>query len=156
MASEEEHTAMRRALAAADVPGWHDVNPRMGAVVLDPDGHELAVGHHRGARTGHAEGAVLELVGAAVRGSTVVVTMEPCHRVGRTPACTGLLLDAAVARMVSAVSGLDVDTIDDISRLPLVDVGQVGTDVRLTLGGVSHPTGRPTKRLLDERMTGRQ
>jgi diaminohydroxyphosphoribosylaminopyrimidine deaminase / 5-amino-6-(5-phosphoribosylamino)uracil reductase len=103
MTSQDERAAMTRALAVAAVPGWRDVNPRVGAVVLDPDGRELAVGHHRGSGTPHAEGVALQLAGDAARGSTVVVTMEPCHQNRRTPACTGLLLDASVARVVYAV-----------------------------------------------------
>jgi hypothetical protein len=66
MASQVERDAMLPALAAADIPGWRDVSPRVDAVVLDPDRWELALGHHRGSGSPYAQGAHarLNLVGA--------------------------------------------------------------------------------------------
>ncbi|RZI78855.1 MAG: riboflavin biosynthesis protein RibD, partial [Microbacterium sp.] len=61
--------AMRRALELAATPGVpHGPNPRVGCVLLAPDGSVIAEGFHRGAGTAHAEAAALssayELAGA--------------------------------------------------------------------------------------------
>ena len=48
-------TAMRRALDLATRGPARGVNPRVGCVILSPDGEVLAEGWHRGAGTAHAE-----------------------------------------------------------------------------------------------------
>lgn len=108
MASDAERAAMRRALALASSPGVPlGPNPRVGAVVLDADGRTLGEGFHRGAGTPHAEVDALASAGAAARGATVVVTLEPCHHRGRTGPCTEALRDAGVARVVFAQHDLN-------------------------------------------------
>ncbi|MFF5082190.1 nucleoside deaminase [Actinoplanes sp. NPDC000266] len=91
---------MRRALEVASATG--DDIP-VGAVVLDADGAELAVGANereaRGDPTAHAE--ILALRRAAERagswrlsGCTLVVTLEPCTM------CAGALVLARVSTLV--------------------------------------------------------
>ena len=83
--SPAEQRAMRRALELASTPGVPlGPNPRVGCVLLTPDGTEVAEGYHRGAGTAHAEAAALAEAGADARGATAVVTLEPCHHTGRT------------------------------------------------------------------------
>ncbi|MFZ0324001.1 MAG: bifunctional diaminohydroxyphosphoribosylaminopyrimidine deaminase/5-amino-6-(5-phosphoribosylamino)uracil reductase RibD [Actinomycetes bacterium] len=92
---------MRRALveaASSDAP--LGPNPRVGCVILRPDGTTISVGHHRGAGTPHAEVDALRGAGEAAAGATVVVTLEPCHHTGRTGPCTAALIRAQVARVV--------------------------------------------------------
>ena len=72
-------------------------NPRVGCVLLDADGRTVAEGFHRGAGTPHAEVDALAAAGAAARGATAVVTLEPCNHTGRTGPCAQALLDAGVA-----------------------------------------------------------
>jgi diaminohydroxyphosphoribosylaminopyrimidine deaminase/5-amino-6-(5-phosphoribosylamino)uracil reductase len=98
-----ESVAMQRALelaAGPDVPLWP--NPRVGCVLLAPDGSILAEGHHRGAGTPHAEADALARAGAAARGTTAVVTLEPCNHHGRTGPCSEALISAGVRRVVYA------------------------------------------------------
>ncbi len=100
-----EAAAMRRALQLAARGPATGPNPRVGCVLLTPDGHVLAEGHHRGAGTAHAEAAALaELAarGAGAAGCTAVVTLEPCTHTGRTGPCAQALLAAGVARVVIA------------------------------------------------------
>lgn len=98
-----EHRAMSRALALAGTPGVpHGPNPRVGCVLLGPDGDPLAEGFHRGAGTPHAEGSALAAAGAAATGGTAVVTLEPCNHSGRTGPCTQALIAAGVRRVVFA------------------------------------------------------
>lgn len=100
--------AMRRALELAATPGVpHGPNPRVGCVLLSPEGNEIAEGFHRGAGTPHAEAAALatayELGGPdAARGATAVVTLEPCNHTGRTGPCAQALIGAGVTRVVFA------------------------------------------------------
>ena len=98
--------AMQRALRAAASPDAPPgPNPRVGCVILSPDGDVLAEGHHRGAGTAHAEVdalANLAAAGASAQGATAVVTLEPCNHQGRTGPCVKALLDAGVAAPLSA------------------------------------------------------
>ena len=100
--------AMRRALEVAATPGVpFGPNPRVGCVLLAPDGSEIAEGFHRGAGTAHAEAAALatayEIGGPdAARGATAVVTLEPCNHTGRTGPCAQALIEAGVDRVVFA------------------------------------------------------
>ncbi|MBC2935084.1 bifunctional diaminohydroxyphosphoribosylaminopyrimidine deaminase/5-amino-6-(5-phosphoribosylamino)uracil reductase RibD [Nocardioides sp. zg-1228] len=94
---------MRRALAIAVAPGVPlGPNPRVGCVVLAPDGSTIAEGFHRGAGTPHAEAAALAEAGEAARGATAVVTLEPCDHTGRTGPCSEALVAAGVRRVVYA------------------------------------------------------
>ncbi|WP_243697248.1 bifunctional diaminohydroxyphosphoribosylaminopyrimidine deaminase/5-amino-6-(5-phosphoribosylamino)uracil reductase RibD [Aeromicrobium phragmitis] len=101
--TEHLETAMRRALDAARAVPRTLPNPPVGCVLLDPDGRALAVGAHRGPGTPHAEVDALQQAGAAARGATAVVTLEPCDHTGRTGPCTQALIAAGVAEVVYAV-----------------------------------------------------
>jgi diaminohydroxyphosphoribosylaminopyrimidine deaminase/5-amino-6-(5-phosphoribosylamino)uracil reductase len=98
-----EQTAMRRALGLAATPGVPaGPNPRVGCVLLDDDGRTVAEGHHRGAGTAHAEADALTRAGDRARGTTAVVTLEPCNHTGRTEPCSEALVAAGVRRVVFA------------------------------------------------------
>jgi len=100
---DAERAAMTRALelAASDgVPLWP--NPRVGCVLLAPDGATIATGYHRGAGTPHAEADALAQAGERARGATAVVTLEPCNHSGRTGPCAQALIEAGVRRVVFA------------------------------------------------------
>lgn len=96
---------METALAAA-LAGPRGANPLVGAVVLSPEGEQLAVGYHRGAGTAHAEAdAILEARkrGVNLAGTTMVVTLEPCNHVGRTGPCAQAIIAAGIAKVVYAI-----------------------------------------------------
>jgi diaminohydroxyphosphoribosylaminopyrimidine deaminase/5-amino-6-(5-phosphoribosylamino)uracil reductase len=100
---EAERSAMARALDLARTPGVPlGPNPRVGCVLLAADGTAVAEGFHRGAGTPHAEVAALALAGPEARGTTAVVTLEPCNHTGRTGPCAQALVDAGVTRVVFA------------------------------------------------------
>ncbi|MDO9400738.1 MAG: riboflavin biosynthesis protein RibD, partial [Polaromonas sp.] len=64
MASDTETDAMRRALVLArEHPHRTYPNPRVGCVLLAPDGTLVAEGAHRGAGTPHAEAVALAAAG---------------------------------------------------------------------------------------------
>ncbi|WP_230084685.1 bifunctional diaminohydroxyphosphoribosylaminopyrimidine deaminase/5-amino-6-(5-phosphoribosylamino)uracil reductase RibD [Nocardioides marmotae] len=101
--SEAERVAMRRALELAASPGVPlGPNPRVGCVLLADDGTTVAEGFHRGAGTAHAEADALARAGERARGTTAVVTLEPCNHTGRTGPCARALVDAGVRRVVFA------------------------------------------------------
>lgn len=98
-----EEQAMRRALELAQTPGVPaGPNPRVGCVLLTPAGETVAEGYHRGAGSPHAEADALSRAGDRARGTTAVVTLEPCNHHGRTGPCARALVEAGVCRVVFA------------------------------------------------------
>ncbi len=97
--------AMRRAIEATRSTYPHP-NPRVGAVLLSPEGDVLAVAAHESAGQPHAEILALDRVGDA-SGTTLVVTLEPCNHHGRTPPCAEAIVQARVARVVVGVTDPD-------------------------------------------------
>ena len=85
-------------------------NPRVGAVVVSPDGDVVGEGWHEGPGTPHAEVVALSHAGDRARGATVYVTLEPCNHHGRTPPCVDALIDARVGAVVAAVTDPDPRT----------------------------------------------
>ncbi|MEH3147663.1 MAG: bifunctional diaminohydroxyphosphoribosylaminopyrimidine deaminase/5-amino-6-(5-phosphoribosylamino)uracil reductase RibD [Methylobacterium frigidaeris] len=85
-------------------------NPSVGAVlVAGPPGARriLAQGITQPGGRPHAERVALEEAGAAARGATLYVTLEPCSHHGRTSPCADAVIAAGVARVVSAVEDPD-------------------------------------------------
>lgn len=103
--SAAEAAAMDAALAAA-LQGPRGANPLVGAVVIAPDGTRLVTGYHRGAGSAHAEADAIEQAKAAghdLRGTTMVVTLEPCNHCGRTGPCAQAIIEAGLADVVYAI-----------------------------------------------------
>lgn len=100
---DSERAAMSRALDLARTPGVPlGPNPRVGCVLLAADGTTVATGLHRGAGSPHAEVDALQQAGDRARGTTAVVTLEPCNHTGRTGPCARALVAAGVTRVVFA------------------------------------------------------
>jgi diaminohydroxyphosphoribosylaminopyrimidine deaminase/5-amino-6-(5-phosphoribosylamino)uracil reductase len=79
-----------------------DPNPRVGCVLVK-DGVVVGDGWTAPAGGPHAERVAIDRAGAAARGATAYVTLEPCNHTGRTGPCTDALIAAGVARVVCAV-----------------------------------------------------
>lgn len=125
--SEAERYAMQRALAIAATPGVPmGPNPRVGCVLLAPDGTTVAEGFHRGAGTLHAEAAALAEAGEAARGATAVVTLEPCNHTGRTGPCSEALIAAGVRRVVYAQPDANPVAVGGAGRLREAGIEVVG------------------------------
>lgn len=99
--TEFERAAMQRALdIARRGAGYVEPNPMVGAVVATPAGTIVSEGWHERFGGPHAEVAVLTAAGAAARGGTLFVTLEPCCHHGKTPPCTAAIMAAGIARVV--------------------------------------------------------
>lgn len=81
--------------------GWGQVHPNpMVGCVLVRDGTLVGEGWHDEFGGPHAEIRALTEAGERARGATAYVSLEPCDHHGKTPPCTGALLEAGVARVV--------------------------------------------------------
>ncbi len=77
-------------------------NPSVGCVVVK-DGRVVGRGWTQPGGRPHAETEALRRAGAAARGATVYISLEPCAHHGKTPPCADALIAAGVARAVVAI-----------------------------------------------------
>src|SRR6516164_4764688 len=97
-------TMMRAALALARRSlGRTWPNPAVGCVIVK-DGGIVGRGRTRDGGRPHAEVDALEQAGEAAHGATVYVTLEPCSHFGKSPPCADALINAGVAKVVSAMA----------------------------------------------------
>lgn len=82
-------------------------NPAVGCVLVGADGGVVGRGWTQPGGRPHAETEALARAGAAARGATAYVTLEPCAHQGKTPPCADALIAAGVARVVAALEDPD-------------------------------------------------
>jgi diaminohydroxyphosphoribosylaminopyrimidine deaminase/5-amino-6-(5-phosphoribosylamino)uracil reductase len=98
--SDEDIQHMRRALELAlKGRGRTRPNPVVGAVLVK-NRRVVGEGYHRKAGGPHAEIHALRQAGRRARGADLYINLEPCCHHGRTPPCTGALIQAGVRRVV--------------------------------------------------------
>src|SRR5512142_2798052 len=98
---------MRHALMlAARALGEAAPNPAVGCVIVK-DGIVVGRGWTQKGGRPHAETEALRQAGAAARGATAYVTLEPCSHIGITQPCAGALVAARIARAVVAIGDPD-------------------------------------------------
>src|SRR5690606_36446060 len=140
-----DHAFMARALRLAErAAGTTAPNPAVGCVLVR-DGRIVGEGFTRPPGGPHAEIVALGAAGAAARGATAYVTLEPCDHTGRTGPCSRALIDAGVARVVCAV--LDPNPIAG-SGLERLRAAGIDVDV-----GVLEAAARAVNRGFFARMT---
>ena len=94
---------------AASVRMRTSPNPWVGCVIVTADGQTFT-GATEAPGGRHAEIVALDaarLAKAQLEGATVYTTLEPCSHQGRTGPCTEALINAHVARVVSAITDPD-------------------------------------------------
>lgn len=77
-------------------------NPAVGAVVVK-DGVIVGRGWTQAGGRPHAEPEALRRAGAAARGATLYVTLEPCSHFGKSPPCADAVIAAGIKRVVAAI-----------------------------------------------------
>jgi diaminohydroxyphosphoribosylaminopyrimidine deaminase/5-amino-6-(5-phosphoribosylamino)uracil reductase len=77
-------------------------NPAVGAVVVK-DGVIVGRGWTQPGGRPHAEREALARAGDAARGATLYATLEPCSHFGKSPPCADAIIEAGIARVVSAI-----------------------------------------------------
>lgn len=85
-------------------------NPSVGAVIVDESGDApviLAQGATQPGGRPHAERVALAAAGERARGATLYVSLEPCSHHGKTSPCADAVVEAGVARVVSALQDPD-------------------------------------------------
>jgi len=102
-------------------------NPNVGCLIVS-EGRVVACGWTQAGGRPHAEAMALAAAGAAARGATAYVTLEPCaHASPRGPCCTDALIAAGVARVVIAAQDPDPRTDGKgIARLQEAGIEVVG------------------------------
>ena len=80
-------------------------NPNVSAAIYGVDGALISDGaHNRLLSPDHAEVVALKKAGAAARGATIVVSLEPCNHHGTTGPCVDAIIEAGIAKVVYAVA----------------------------------------------------
>jgi len=98
--------AMQRAIALSEKGlGKTAPNPIVGAVIIDSSGAIVAEGFHdRNTSKDHAEVVAIKAAGDKAKGSTIIVTLEPCNHTGSTGPCVQAIKDAGITTVVYAVA----------------------------------------------------
>ena len=98
---------IRTALHLAESALWlTSPNPRVGCVLVNPDGQIIGQASTQRAGGPHAEAMALqdaEAHGHSTRGATAYVTLEPCSHQGRTGPCCDALIQAGVSHVVASL-----------------------------------------------------
>jgi diaminohydroxyphosphoribosylaminopyrimidine deaminase/5-amino-6-(5-phosphoribosylamino)uracil reductase len=81
-------------------------NPAVGCVIVKED-RVVGRGWTQPGGRPHGETVALAQAGAAARGATAYVTLEPCAHQGQTPPCARALIEAGIARCVVATGDSD-------------------------------------------------
>lgn len=108
----------RRMMAAALRLGRYNLgqthpNPAVGCIIVKTEGNDRVVVARGWTAAGgrpHAEREALTAAGAAAKGATAYVTLEPCAHQGRAKPCSEALIAAGVARVVTALEDPDPRT----------------------------------------------
>jgi diaminohydroxyphosphoribosylaminopyrimidine deaminase/5-amino-6-(5-phosphoribosylamino)uracil reductase len=79
-------------------------NPNVAAAIYSADGNLIAEGvHNRLLSPDHAEVVAIKKAGAAARGATIVVSLEPCNHSGTTGPCVDAIIEAGIVKVIFAV-----------------------------------------------------
>ncbi len=125
---------MERCLSlAANADSATSPNPRVGCVILSPEGTLLGEGWHKRVGAPHAEAEAMDQVRSrhgsdALHGATLVVNLEPCNHQGRTPPCTRNILNAGIGHVIVGMRDPNPTAAGGIDQLRSANVS-VMTDV---------------------------
>jgi diaminohydroxyphosphoribosylaminopyrimidine deaminase/5-amino-6-(5-phosphoribosylamino)uracil reductase len=106
MPDNDERWMARALMLGRRAMGASGENPAVGCVIV-AGGYPAGLGWTGEGGRPHAEPLALAMAGAAARGATAYVSLEPCAHHGRTPPCAEALAKAGVARVVTAMEDPD-------------------------------------------------
>ena len=81
-------------------------NPAVGCVLVK-EGRVIGRGVTQSCGRPHGETMALAMARDETQGATAYVTLEPCAHAGKTPPCARAMIDAGVARVVTALTDPD-------------------------------------------------
>ena len=113
-------------------------NPLVGAVLVK-NNKILSKGYHKKFRDKHAEQDAIDKAKESVKGSTLYVTLEPCHHHGNTPPCVDAIMQNKIKRVVIASKDPN-PLINGKSIMKLQENG-----IEVTLGVCSHESNELNK-----------
>ncbi len=126
-AIETDEFYMQRCLQLAKL-GWGNVspNPLVGAIIVHK-GKVIGEGYHRIYGEAHAEVNAINQVSdvALLKESTIYVNLEPCSHVGKTPACSNLIIRMGIPNVVVGMQ----DPFDQVSGRGITRLKNAGINV---------------------------
>ncbi len=120
---------MHRCLQLAKLGrGTAQPNPMVGSVIVH-DGKIIGEGYHHQCGEAHAEVNAINSVEdkSLLERSTIYVNLEPCAHVGRTPACSTLIINSKIPCVVIGC----VDSFDKVAGQGIAMMKAAGIDVRV-------------------------
>jgi len=105
-------------------------NPAVGAVIVR-DGEIVGRGWTQPGGRPHAEIEALRRAGAAARGATLYVTLEPCSHHGKSPPCADAVIASGISRVVSAME----DPNSEVAGAGHARLQEAGIVVDIGVGG---------------------
>src|ERR1700759_4088898 len=123
-------------------------NPSVGAVVVK-DGVIVGRGWTQPGGRPHAEPESLKRAGAAARGATLYVTLEPCSHFGKSPPCADAIIAAGIARVVASIE----DPNPEVAGQGFARLRAAGIVVDIGLGAreATHDHAGHIRRIRDKR-----
>jgi len=115
---------MRRALRLAKKGrGATLPNPMVGAVIVKDD-ERIGEGYHTAFGAPHAEIEALNSCTTSPKDATLYVTLEPCSKAGKTPACTEAIINSGITKIIIATPDPSQNGIEELKAANIeVEVG---------------------------------
>lgn len=127
MSKKQDEIFMRRCIELAKTGEANTFpNPMVGSVIVC-DGRIIGEGYHRKCGEPHAEVNAINSVKdkSLLTKSTIYVSLEPCAHQGRTPACSLLIIQKQIPRIVVGCS----DSFDKVAGKGIEMLKNAGRDV---------------------------
>jgi diaminohydroxyphosphoribosylaminopyrimidine deaminase/5-amino-6-(5-phosphoribosylamino)uracil reductase len=123
-------------------------NPAVGAVVVK-EGVIVGRGWTQAGGRPHAEPEALKRAGAAARGATLYVTLEPCSHFGKSPPCADAIIAAGVSRVVAAIEDPNPEVAGN--GFAKLRAAGISVDVGLFAAEATHDHAGHIRRIGDKR-----
>jgi diaminohydroxyphosphoribosylaminopyrimidine deaminase / 5-amino-6-(5-phosphoribosylamino)uracil reductase len=123
-------------------------NPAVGAVVVK-EGVIVGRGWTQAGGRPHAEPEALTRAGAAARGATLYVTLEPCSHFGKSPPCADAIIAAGVSRVVAAIEDPNPEVAGN--GFAKLRAAGISVDVGLFAAEATHDHAGHIRRIGDKR-----